>query len=204
MAFDLNNYVDVPTRLTLALAKYPDLRVQETDSQTVTMPDGSTFLRCTLTVWRDATDVLPTIASAAEPYPGKTPYTKGSELMVGMTSALGRALGYMGFGLVGADGKKSIASRNEVEARTDTSWTNEHGAVTTRTQYPKPLKDVSSVLASPKQKGLIRALAKGHELDGADMVQAMRAICDDEALEMDNLTVIQASFVIDRWKEPKQ
>jgi hypothetical protein len=30
MSFSLENYVDVPTRLTLALKKYPDLRIQET------------------------------------------------------------------------------------------------------------------------------------------------------------------------------
>jgi hypothetical protein len=114
MAFNMGDYVDVPTRLREALKRYPDLRIQETDAQVVTMPDGSTFYRCTVTVWRDATDPIPAIATAAEPYPGKTPYTKNSEFMVGMTSALGRALGYMGFGI-----NKSIASQNEVLARTD-------------------------------------------------------------------------------------
>jgi hypothetical protein len=28
--YNLDNYVDVPTRLNLALKKYPDLRIQET------------------------------------------------------------------------------------------------------------------------------------------------------------------------------
>jgi hypothetical protein len=112
MAFNIDNYVDVPTRLAEALKRYPDLRIQETAAEVVTMPDGSTFYRCTITVWRDAADLIPSIATAAEPYPGKTPYTKNSEFMVGMTSALGRALGYMGFGI-----SKSIASRNEIEAR---------------------------------------------------------------------------------------
>ena len=112
MAFDLQNYVDVPTRLAEAYKRWPNLRIQETVNETVTMPDGSCFIRCTITVWRDETDTLPAIATAAEPYPGKTPYTKNSEFMVGMTSALGRALGYMGCGV-----NKSIASRNEIEAR---------------------------------------------------------------------------------------
>ena len=114
MAFNIDNYVDVPTRLSEALKRYPDLRIQETAAEVVTMPDGSTFYRCTVTVWRDEADPIPAIATAAEPYPGKTPYTKNSEFMVGMTSALGRALGYMGFGI-----SKSIASRNEIEARQD-------------------------------------------------------------------------------------
>ena len=93
--FNLDNYVDVPTRLNLALKKYPDLRIQETAREVIEMPDKSCFIRCTVTVWRDQTDPIPAIASACEIYPGRTPYTKMSENEVGYTSALGRALGYM-------------------------------------------------------------------------------------------------------------
>ena len=130
MAFNIDNYVDVPTRLAEALKKYPDLRIQETSADVVTMPVGSTFYRCTVTVWRDEKDPLPSIATAAEPYPGKTPYTKNSEFMVGMTSALGRALGYMGFGVA-----KAIASRNEVEAR--------------QTQTPAPRQTATTISIPP-------------------------------------------------------
>jgi hypothetical protein len=108
-----DGYVDVPTRLRMALDRFPDLRVQETGHSIQPGPDGTQVLVCTVTVWRDPSDPLPSIASASEPYPGKTPFTRNSELMVGFTSALGRALGYMGFGI-----DRSIASANEVEART--------------------------------------------------------------------------------------
>jgi len=108
-----DGYVDVPTRLRMALDRFPDLRVQETGHSIQPGPDGTEVLVCTVTVWRDPSDPLPSIASASEPYPGKTPFTRNSELMVGFTSALGRALGYMGFGI-----DRSIASANEVEART--------------------------------------------------------------------------------------
>jgi hypothetical protein len=108
---NLDNYVDVPTRLKLALEKWPDLRVQETGRE-LTDFGGRLTLICTVTVWRSPDDTHPSIASAAENVPGLTPYTKNSELMVGFTSALGRALGYMGVGI-----NSSIASRNEVEAR---------------------------------------------------------------------------------------
>jgi hypothetical protein len=47
-----------------------------------------------------------------EPYPGRTTFTKLSEQANGATSALGRALGYMGFGI-----DKSIATSNEVLGR---------------------------------------------------------------------------------------
>jgi hypothetical protein len=109
--FKLDNYVDVPTRLRLALDKHPDLRIQELDSRIEETPAGFVLI-CRISVWRTPDDPLPTIASAAEPLPGRTPYTKDSELMVGFTSALGRALGYMGFGI-----QAGIASADEVAAR---------------------------------------------------------------------------------------
>ena len=105
------DYVDVATRLRLALDKYPDLRVQETGRDVLEYGDGL-FLVCTVTVWRTPDDPIPVIASAAERAPGLTPFTRNSELMNGYTSALGRCLGYMGFGI-----EKSIATANEVEPR---------------------------------------------------------------------------------------
>lgn len=109
----LDGYVDVPTRLRMALERYPDLRIQETGHDLISIGDRL-FLVCHVTVWRTADDPRPSIGSAWEPLPGVTPYTKNSEWMVGFTSALGRALGYMGFGI-----DKAIASQNEVDARQD-------------------------------------------------------------------------------------
>lgn len=111
MAFNLGDYVTVNERLIMALKVHPKLRIQET-SATVEQYGNATVLICTVTVWRDETDPLPVIASAQESLPGITPFTRQSERMVGFTSALGRALGYMGFGI-----DKSIASAHEVQAR---------------------------------------------------------------------------------------
>lgn len=139
-----DGYVDVPTRLRMALGKYPDLRIQETARSIEPGPDGSQVLVCTVTVWRSPDDPLPSIASASEPYPGKTPFTRNSELMVGMTSALGRALGYMGFGI-----DRSIASSNEVDART--------GAPTSA---PRSAPSAGGWKPTEKQERFLRAL--GH------------------------------------------
>jgi len=187
MAFNLDNYVDVPTRLAEALKRWPDLRIQETDNQVITMPDGSTFIRCTVTVWRDIADPIPVVASAAEPFPGNTPYTKRSEYMVGMTSALGRALGYMGCGV-----SKSIASRNEVEARID-------GQEATITPMRTP-KD-GHVHASSKQLYMIKALAKGKGLDDLAALEAMQLLLDVDDAILETLTMAQASKVIEAWKQ---
>ena len=190
MAFNIDNYVDVPTRLSEALKRYPDLRIQETAAEVVTMPDGSTFYRCTITVWRDAADLIPSIATAAEPYPGKTPYTKNSEFMVGMTSALGRALGYMGFGI-----NKSIASRNEIEARQDPGKPDAQIAPIRRetsNAHPKQ--------ASQKQVYFIKSLAKGAGFDEAALHDYIAATLDSDAVTLETLNPEQATRVIDALK----
>jgi hypothetical protein len=111
MAFELSGYVDVATRLRMALKDWPQLRIQETNC-TLEQVGEQLFLICVVTVWRDERDAVPVIASAAEQVPGRTPYTRNAERMVGFTSALGRALGYMGYGI-----DKAIASADEVEHR---------------------------------------------------------------------------------------
>ena len=113
MAFELSGYVDVATRLRMALKDWPQLRIQET-SCTLEQVGEQLFLICVVTVWRDERDAVPVIASAAEQVPGRTPYTRNAERMVGFTSALGRALGYMGYGI-----DKAIASADEVHHRKD-------------------------------------------------------------------------------------
>lgn len=108
---NLDGYVDVPTRHRQALERHPDLRVVESPPKVVTV-DGQTFIEVTMTVHRDPDDPIPTSGTAWEPFPGRTPYTKGSEMMNASTSALGRALGLMGFGI-----SSSMASAEEVRNR---------------------------------------------------------------------------------------
>jgi hypothetical protein len=198
MAFNIDNYVDVPTRLTEALKKYPNLRIQETDAQVVTMPDGSTFYRCTVTVYRDIDDALPAIATAAEPYPGKTPYTKNSEFMVGMTSALGRALGYMGFGV-----NKSIASKNEVLARQEDDGDIVRPERTRAVAGSKAVANdqaPSGNFASAKQINFIKALAKGREYDEGELLEKLHEILGRNDVILETLTASDATKVIGALK----
>jgi hypothetical protein len=199
--FTLDNYVDVPTRLTMALAKYPDLRIQETAREIIEMPDKSCFIRCTVTVWRDATDPIPAIASACEVYPGRTPFTKMSENEVGYTSALGRALGYMGFGI-----SKSIASRNEVEAAQSRQPTPRLAPVVPLHDVEVPFPDEPQRdWPSPKQLGMMRALANGQGLKGDDLKTFISATLGREVHTTGDLDKRDVSRVIDALKqsEPK-
>lgn len=107
---DVGDYVEVKDRLRMALAKYPDLTIVEQQPTVMTVYDIE-FLICTVHIHTHPEDTRPVVASAWEPR-GRTPYTRDSELMNGYTSAVGRALGYLGFGIT-----KSIASANEVKNR---------------------------------------------------------------------------------------
>jgi hypothetical protein len=115
MAFDLSEYVDVKTRLKQALKVFPQLRIVEHRPE-ITQVGDQLFIECSVTVSRDPEDPIPVTAYMFEPYPGRTTFTKLSEQANGATSALGRALGYMGFGI-----DKSIASSNEVLGRQEAS-----------------------------------------------------------------------------------
>ena len=195
MGFSLDNYVDVATRLRLAFDKYPDLRIQETAREVIEMPDKSCFIRCTVTVWRDANDLIPAIATAAELYPGRTPYTKNSENEVGFTSALGRALGYMGFAI-----NNAIATRDEVQAAQSRQQT--HLAPV------KPLHDVevpfpeakSEPAPSVKQLGLMRALANGQGISGDKLKEYCSNVLKRQINTTGDLTKGDISKVIDALK----
>ena len=159
---NLDGYVTVNERLKMALAKYPDLRVMELPFL-VQEINGDTFLWCAVAVY-PTPEHQPTNGSVLEPMPGRTPYTRNSELMVGYTSALGRALGYLGFGI-----DKGIASNDEVAARigTDRDFNDAMPAVTRA--------KVGSRAKTGAQKAAEAALERG---GGADSPEPLDSVLD--------------------------
>lgn len=207
MTFNLDNYVDVPTRLRMALQKYPDLRVQE--SQPVFREIGNKLyieIRCT--VWRDKDDQLPCIAFCWEPFPGTTPYTRDSEQMNASTSALGRALGMMGFGIDTkmASKQEVLARQPAVEVKTETAIYDDGSPI------PDPFDDKPQktnvvnirdpkAVASAKQVGMIRALARTKNIPaGAGVIKAVSEVIGRDLLVLEELTKGEASAVITAWK----
>ena len=182
----MDNYVDVATRLKLAFERWPELRIQETHREVIEMPDKTCFIRCIVTIWRDANDPLPVIASACEVYPGRTPYTKMSENEVGNTSAIGRGLAMMGIGA-----NKSIASRDEVQAAQSRQPTQLAEVV------PFPENGPAKTYPSSKQLGMMRGLAHGQGIQG----DALKAYCCEvlgrTILSTNDLTKQDISKVID-------
>jgi len=194
--FNLGDYVDVPTRLAMALKKFPDLRIQESRPQIIEV-DNQKYVEISCTVWRDANDTNPMVAYCWEQIPGKTPYTRGSEMMNASTSCLGRALGFLGLGI-----GKSIASRNEVQTAQARSAPAQLAAVV-------PMRDDLEVpfpeekprdYATPKQLGMMRALANGQGLKSDDLKSFCSATVGREIYTTGDLLKHDDSKVIDELK----
>lgn len=189
-AFNLGDYVDVPTRLAEALKRWPNLRIQETRPVIVTV-DNQAYVEISCTVWRDDTDPLPTTAYCWEPIPGRTPYTKGSEMMNASTSCLGRALGFLGMGI-----GKSIASRNEVQARQPAVVAE---VTPIRDDLEQPFGDTTDTkqYASPKQRGMIRARAFEKKIGTSDLMPYINKLLGTQYTSIEALDKREASTVIE-------
>lgn len=105
----LEDYIEVPERIQRFYEKYPEGSLQGTWE--VVEIGGETLIVYTARAYRTATDHVPGVGTASEPYPGKTSFTKGSELMNAETSAWGRAIVSLGF--LAKDEK--VASKEEVK-----------------------------------------------------------------------------------------
>ena len=189
-AFNLGDYVDVPTRLAEALKRWPDLRIQETKPLIVTV-DNQQYIEICCYVWRDAADLKPSIAYCWEPIPGRTPYTKGSEMMNASTSCLGRALGFLGMGI-----GKSIASRNEVQARQPSPIAE---VTPIRDDLEQPFGDTTDTkqYASPKQRGMIRARAFEKKIGTSDLMPYINKLLGTQYTSIEALDKREASQVIE-------
>jgi hypothetical protein len=116
VSFDIGNYNDVQARLVEFREKHPDGSLQPADPDhpyRVETIGEQSFIVVVAAAYRTADDTKPGIGMAWERFPGKTPYTRDSELQNAETSAWGRAI----VAALAADTRKGIASANEVRNR---------------------------------------------------------------------------------------
>ena len=104
-------YVEVSERIQEWRAAYPDGSLQ---AEIVELRDDLVIVKAY--AYRTPDDQRPGTGLASEPIPGKTNFTRDSELMNCETSAWGRALIAVG----AADANSGIASANEVRNRQET------------------------------------------------------------------------------------
>ena len=177
MTWDSNGYIDCRTRLVAALKDWPDLRVVEETPEIVKIGERH-FIQATVTLFRTIDDALPVRAYNFEPFPGKTNFTRDSEQQNSSTSALARALGYMGYGI-----ERSIASFDEVRNRQPDDYPQpstskpiltgpQMRVVASKPEVPHIGTGASSV-ATEKQVNFIEALAKksSESIAGIDLEQ---------------------------------
>jgi len=108
------DYIPVNERIAIFISQYPagSLRPLWPDEPYRVLGEGETkWLIYGACAYRTPDDPAPGVGLAWEPVPGRTPYTRGSELMVCETSAWGRALAAIGIAT-----NKSIASAEEVRS----------------------------------------------------------------------------------------
>ena len=109
-----DSYIDVAERIREFKAAYPDGTLQPVDFDNpyiVQAIGNESIIVYRAAAYRTPDDPRPGIGVASEPYPGHTPYTKGSEIQNAETSAWGRAIVALGIPT------KRIASSEEVRNR---------------------------------------------------------------------------------------
>lgn len=207
MAFDMSNYVDVAERLKLALEKWGEgLRIQCDPPKVVTINDR-TFIEVTTRAWRTPDDPLPSVATAWEPFPGQTTFTKNSEMMNCETSSLGRCLGMMGVGV-----RNSIATSNEVRNRQNDREDHPTAHVPQQRVAPDKPKPETNVIPigekvtgggiSTAQKNFVSKLVRECKLDSVNDMATNTLGREINAVE--DLTTREASLVIKALTELKE
>jgi hypothetical protein len=116
MPVDLSEYLDVAARIVQFREQFPTGSLQPADP---TVPyriesiGDQTYIVVVAAAYRTPDDPRPGIGMAYEVFPGKSNFTKGSELQNAETSAWGRSI----VAALAADTKKGIASAQEVRNR---------------------------------------------------------------------------------------
>ena len=118
--FNIDDYKTVPERIAEFKAIYPHGSLQPADRSKPYAIENvgdvgamKTFIVYAAAAYRTPDDPCPGIGVAWEPFPGRTPYTRDSELQNAETSAWGRAI----VAALASDTSKGVASREEVQTR---------------------------------------------------------------------------------------
>lgn len=171
----LENYVDVPQRIKLFYEKYPDGSLQmDPDLQFQTVGDQIIVIGRAY-AYRNPQDEKPGVGTAQEYLPGKTNFTRGSEIQNLETSCWGRAIGALGIGI-----DKAIASKEEVELAMERN---------------KPEK-VMMKRANPGLKQIVELLGTQGITEKDAILAAVRGLVDREISSSNDLTDDEIALII--------
>lgn len=189
------DYIEVSERIRQFIELYPNGSL---DSEWhYCQRDGEEWLVVKAYAYRSQDDHRPGVGHAWEPIPGRTPYTKGSELMNGETSAWGRALAAIGIAV-----NKGIASANEVRSAQGRAEDPVAAKSADMGSYRTPSgghRQEGAQQATPKQVGLLKStMAKQHINEAVLADYCSQSLGFELPVEgLGALTKAQASVIID-------
>lgn len=171
--FKLNDdYVDVAERIVEFREKYPAGSLQPADLskpfEVITI-GSQDFVVVVAAAYRTADDQRPGIGMAYETFPGRTPYTKNSELQNAETSAWGRAI----VAALAADTKRGIASAQEMRGRGSGSEPALEPHVAARIELSSVIKTLG---IAPKDAAARFASDHDEDLGESTNVEAIKAL----------------------------
>lgn len=169
---DVSGYNDVASRMREFFEKYPDGTLKPAAPWRIERIGEQTFIVFEAAAHRNENDKNPGIGTAWEPFPGRTPYTRDSELMNAETSAWGRAILAIG----AADTRKGIASAEEVRNR---AADEEHRSGQRRAAPPvkRPEDYTDTDIAEQHEK--LYTLPIGNAVSGYDWMASQGLITRD-------------------------
>lgn len=144
------DYIDVAARIVEFREKHPEGSLRPADLAVpyrVETIEGQTFIVVVAAAYRSKDDQFPGVGMAYEQFPGRTPYTRGSELQNAETSAWGRAI----VAALAADTRKGIASAEEVRNRQE--------------ERENPLPDQQLTVEQIQRQIIVIGKAKNHTKD---------------------------------------
>jgi hypothetical protein len=116
----MDSYIDVSERIRKFKEVYPNGSLQQVSLQFIEFA-GKSWVVYTAAAYRTPDDITPGHGTAWEPVPGKSNFTRDSEVQNVETSAWGRAI----IAVLVADGGKRIASKQEVQHQAPVSLNSE-------------------------------------------------------------------------------
>jgi hypothetical protein len=161
----MNDYIDVSERIRKFKEVYPNGSLQQVSLQFIEFA-GKSWVVYTAAAYRTPDDITPGHGTAWEPVPGKSNFTRDSEVQNVETSAWGRAI----IAVLVADGGKRIASRQEVQHQALVSLNSEDFLALAHLEFEKgdieALRGVykrakATKGVSPELLNKIEELAKG-------------------------------------------
>lgn len=176
----LENYVDVPKRIKLFYEKYPNGSLQMDPELQFEMAGDVKIVIGRAYAYRTPDDPRPGVGTAQEYLPGKTNFTRGSEIQNLETSCWGRAIGALGIGI-----EKAIASKEEIELAIERN---------------KP-ETVSMKRTDPSLKIIVEFLQElGHETK-EEIQQAVSALINRDIESSNDLTQDEIAFLVELIKD---